>query len=83
MIAIGNYIIIKDIAENIKKTAGGLELADKHEEMRYRKGIVISSGPDVIKEKQKILYDKVSGHDIEYSNKLYKVIALKDVVAIL
>ena len=51
--------------------------------MRYRKGIVISSGPDVIKEKQKILYDKVSGHDIEYSDKLYKVIALKDVVAIL
>ena len=40
MIAIGNYIIIKDIAENIKKTAGGLELTDKHEEMRYRKGIV-------------------------------------------
>lgn len=28
MIAIGNYIIIEDIAENIKKTAGGLELTE-------------------------------------------------------
>ena len=45
--------VMRSIAENIKKTAGGLELTDKHEEMRYRKGIVISSGPDVIKEKQK------------------------------
>jgi len=83
MIAIGNYIIIEDIAENIKKTAGGLELTEKHEEMRYRKGIVVSSGPEVIKEKQKILYDKVSGHDIEYNDKIYKVISLKDIVAIL
>ena len=69
MIAIGNYIIIKDIAENIKKTAGGLELADKHEEMRYRKGIVISSGPDAIKEKQKIclLYTSPSPRDLVIS----------------
>ena len=59
MIAIGNYIIIKDVAENIKKTAGGLELTEKHEEVRYRKGIVISSGPEAVKEKQKILYDKI------------------------
>lgn len=83
MIAIGNYIIIEDIAENIKKTAGGLELTEKHEEMRYRKGIVVSSGPEAVKKKQKILYDKVSGHDIEYNDKIYKVIALKDIVAIL
>ena len=83
MIAIGNYIIIEDIADNIKKTAGGLELTEKHEEMRYRKGIVVSSGPKAVEEKQKILYDKVSGHDIEYNDKIYKVIALKDIVAIL
>ena len=83
MIAIGNYIIVKDIAENIKKTAGGLELTEKHEEIRYKKGIVISSGPEVIKIDQKILYDKISGHDVEYDNEIYKVIALRDVVAIL
>ena len=83
MIAIGNYIIIKDVAENIKKTAGGLELTEKHEEVRYRKGIVISSGPEALKEKQKILYDKISGHDVEYNNEIYKVISLRDIVAIL
>ena len=47
MIAIGNYIIIKDVAENIKKTAGGLELTEKHEEVRYRKGIVILPSNEV------------------------------------
>lgn len=83
MIAIGNYIIIKDVAENIKKTAGGLELTEKHEEVRYRKGIVISSGTEAVKEKQKILYDKISGHDVEYNNEIYKVISLRDIVAIL
>ena len=50
MKAIGNYLIIKDIAEESKKTAGGLELAEKHEEIRYKKGTIISSGPDSIQE---------------------------------
>lgn len=83
MKAIGNYLLIKDISENTKKTSGGLELTDKHEDIRYKKGVIISSGPDVVKPDQKILYDKVAGHDVEYNDEIYKVIALKDVVAIL
>tara|TARA_B100001057_G_scaffold26274_1_gene24102 strand:- start:2556 stop:2807 length:252 start_codon:yes stop_codon:yes gene_type:complete len=83
MKAIGNYLIIKDIAEKNKKTAGGLELADKHEEIRYKKGIIISSGPDSIQTEQKILYDKVAGHEVEYNNEIHKVISLRDIVAIL
>tara|TARA_B100001063_G_scaffold199208_1_gene191967 strand:- start:991 stop:1242 length:252 start_codon:yes stop_codon:yes gene_type:complete len=83
MKAIGNYLIIKDIAEKNKKTAGGLELTDKHEEIRYKKGIIISSGPDSIQTEQKILYDKVAGHEVEYNNEIHKVISLRDIVAIL
>ena len=83
MKAIGNYLLIKDISENTKKTSGGLELTDKHEDIRYKKGAIISSGPDAVKPDQKILYDKVAGHDVEYNDEIYKVIALKDVVAIL
>ena len=50
MKAVGNYIIIEEILENVVKTDGGLELAEKHrEDIRYRKAIVISSGRDIIK----------------------------------
>ena len=83
MKAKGNYLIIKHIAEERKNTAGGLELAEKHEEIRYKKGTIISSGPDSIQEKQKILYDKVAGHEVEYNNEIHKVISLRDIVAIL
>ena len=84
MKAVGNYIIIKEIIENIVKTDGGLELAEKHrEDIRYRKGIIISSGPEILKEKDKIIFDKVAGHDIEDNKNIFKVITIKDVIAIL
>lgn len=84
MEAIGNYIVIEEIHENIKKTDGGLELTEKlMEDIRYRKGVIISSGPDILKVNQKILYDRVAGFPAEFDNKIYKVIALRDVVAIL
>ena len=78
MKAIGNYIILKEITENIVKTNGGLELAEKHrEDTRYRKGIIISSGPEMLKEKDQIVFDKVAGHDIEDNKSIYKVITIK------
>jgi len=84
MKAIGNYIILKEIVENIVRTDGGLELAEKHrEDIRYRKGIIISSGPDMLKKNDQIVFDKVAGHDIEDDKNIYKVITLRDVVAIL
>ena len=84
MKAIGNYIILKEIVENIVRTDGGLELAEKHrEDIRYRKGIIISSGPDMLKKNDQIVFDKVAGHDIEDGKNIYKVITLRDVVAIL
>ena len=84
MEAIGNYIVIEEIHENIKKTDGGLELTDKlMEDIRYRKGVIISSGPELLKIGQSILYDRVADFPAEFDNKIYKVIALRDVVAIL
>lgn len=84
MKAIGNYIILKEIIENIVKTNGGLELAEKHrEDIRYRKGIIISSGPDILKKDDEIIFDKVAGHDIEDNKNIYKVIMLRDVIAVL
>ena len=84
MKAVGDYLVIDEIVESSKKTEGGLELAEKHrEDIRYRKGIVISSGPEMLKEKDQIVFDKVAGHDIEDNKNIYKVITIKDVIAIL
>ena len=72
MEAIGNYIVIEEIHENIKKTDGGLELTEKlMEDIRYRKGIIISSGPELLKIGQSILYDRVAGFPAEFNNKIY------------
>lgn len=84
MRAIGNYIILEEVLEKIVKTEGGLELGEKHrEDIRYRKGIIISSGPDILKKNDQIVFDKIAGHDIEDNKNIYKVITLKDVIAIL
>ena len=44
MKAIGNYIIVEEILENIVKTDGGLELAEKHrDDSRYRNCLLYTS----------------------------------------
>ena len=84
MEAIGNYIVIEEIHENTKKTDGGLELTDKlMEDIRYRKGVIISSGPELVRSGQNILYDRVAGFPVEHDDKIYKVIQIRDVVALL
>ena len=83
MKAIGNYIVIKTITEPLSKTKGGLELGDKHkEDIRYKKGKIISSGPEILKEGQEIMFDKVAGFAMEHGKEIYKVINLRDVIAI-
>tara|TARA_Y100000766_G_scaffold177761_1_gene152594 strand:+ start:296 stop:550 length:255 start_codon:yes stop_codon:yes gene_type:complete len=84
MKAIGNFIVIDEINEPLTKTAGGLELTDKlKEDIRYRKGKIISSGPDLLKKDQVILFDRVAGFPVEYESYIYKVISLRDVIAII
>mgnify|MGYP003625481345 CR=1 FL=1 len=84
MEAIGNYIIINETEEKIKTTKGGLELTDKHrEDIRYVEAIIISSGTEILKSGQNIIYDRVAGHPVEFEDKVYKVIQVRDVVALL
>jgi len=84
MEAIGNFIIIKEVKEKSSKTSGGLELIEKDREgNRYKKGIIISSGPEALKSDQNIVYDRVGSHAIEYKDSVYQVISLRDVVAVL
>ena len=84
MKAIGNYIVIEEITEGATKTGGGLELAETHrEDIRYRKAKIISSGPDNLKEGQTIMFDIVAGFPVEFDKNIYKVINMRDVVAII
>jgi len=84
MEAIGNFIIIEEIKEPTKKTKGGLELTDKlREDIRYRKAIIVSSGPELLRIGQKVLYDRIAGFPVESGDDVLKVISLRDVVAIL
>ena len=84
MKAIGNYIVIEELHETLTKTKGGLELTEKlKEDIRYRKGKIISSGPDLLKKDQVILFDRVAGFPVEYESYVYKVISLRDVIAII
>ena len=70
--------------ETLTKTKGGLELTEKlKEDIRYRKGKIISSGPDALQKDQKILFDKVAGFPVEFEDNLYKVINIRDVIAII
>ena len=79
MEAVGNYMIIEETEKATKITKGGLELTEKHrEDIRYREAIIISSGPELFKRGQSILYDRV-----EHDDKIYKVIQIRDVVALL
>ena len=84
MKAIGNYIVFEEITEGATKTGGGLELAETHrEDIRYRKAKIISSGPDNLKEGQTIMFDRVAGFPVEFDKNIYKVINMRDVVAII
>jgi co-chaperonin GroES (HSP10) len=84
MEAINNYIIIKEIQETTKTTKGGLELTEKHrEDIRYREAIIISSGSELLKNDQRILYDRVAGFPVEKQDEILKVIQVRDVVALM
>ena len=84
MEAICNYVVLEEILETSTKTQGGLELAEKHrEDIRYRRANIISSGPDILKEGQTVLFDRIAGYPVEHDSNIYKVINLRDIVAIL
>ena len=74
----------EEVIESSTKTGGGLELAETHrEDIRYRKAKIISSGPDNLEEGQTIMFDRVAGFPVEFDEKIYKVINIRDVVAII
>ena len=86
MRALGQYLIINEIKEDIKKTQGGLLLAEKQrDDIRYRRATLESIGDaiDTLEPGQVVWFDRAAGHNIEFGNgDVRKVIKLGDVVIV-
>ena len=86
MKAVGSYLIIQKIEENITKSEGGLLLnKNDRSDIRYIEAKVISIGDEVkgIKKNDIIFYDRHAGHMIELEEGSYQVIKIHDVVVVL
>ena len=84
MQAINDYVIV-DIIKKGPKKVGGLILTDETDESnRYRKANIVSVGNmvEIVTKGQIIYYEGVSGHDIAYNDKLYRVIRMRDIVLV-
>ena len=85
MRAIGKWIIIEEIKEEVKQTEGGLLLGEKHrDDIRYRRGTIVSPGSDVsvVKEGDTVYFDKVAGSQIELPSGVLKVIREGDIIIV-
>ena len=86
MKAVGKNIVITPIKENDTKTSGGLLLAEAHrEDIRYRRGRVVTVGTDIVglKDGDEIYYDKHAGFGIELEKEQFKVIKEQDIVIVI
>ena len=85
MQAIGTYIIIKPIEEEVTTKSGLLLSGEETSNLRYRKGEVLNVGTDVeiIKEKDIIYYDQQSGHTMLLNNDVVAIIRQMNVVVVL
>jgi co-chaperonin GroES (HSP10) len=84
MKAIGKNIIIKSIDEEVK-TASGLFLSGKDaDQLRYKKGVVVNPGTDVlvIHEGDVIYYDKAHGFTMMINDEQYTIIQEHHIVVV-
>jgi len=82
MKALGKYIVISKITEDVKSKSGLIMTTDDSYEVRYNKGTVLTPGVDVssLKEGDTIYYDKVAGHTVRINDSVYTIIREIDVV---
>jgi len=85
MKAIGKYIVIEEIKEQITTNSGILLTSDDSDQFRYKKGLVVIPGTDVstIKEGDTIYYDKRAGHSMVLNENMVSVITENDIVVVL
>ena len=85
MEAIGKYLVIRPIEEEVQTESGLLLSSEDINDIRYRKGEVVSAGTDVvdvIKGGMEVVYDRAAGHTIVYGKEKLSVIREQDIVVV-
>lgn len=85
MRVLGKNIIIEEIAEGVKETAGGLLLAEVHrDDVRFKKGKIVDPGEAVeaVKAGDIIHYDKRAGYRMLIPFSDYLMINESDIVIV-
>jgi len=85
MKAIGKYIVIEEIKEQITTNSGILLTSDDSDQFRYKKGLVVIPGTsvDTVKSGDTIYYDKRAGHSMVLNENMVSVITENDIVVVL
>jgi co-chaperonin GroES (HSP10) len=82
---IGKYILIKTIEEEIKHSSGLILSAEDSNQLRYKRGTVVTPGTDVDVRTSgdSIYYDSRSGTTMIINGDTYTIIVERDVVVVL
>ena len=82
---IGKYILINAINEEIETSSGILLSAEESNQLRYKKGVVVGPGSDVVVicKGDTIYYDKRAGYTMMIGSNSYTIISEGDVVVVL
>lgn len=85
MKAIGKNIVIKNVDEEVKTASGLMLSGDDTNQLRYKRGIVVEPGTDVLTLQQgdEIYYDKAHGYTMIIHDVQYSIIQERDVVIVL
>jgi co-chaperonin GroES (HSP10) len=85
MKAIGKYIVIEEIKEQITTNSGILLTSDDSDQLRYKKGLVVIPGTsvDTVKKGDTIYYDKRAGHSMILNENMVSIISENDIVVVL
>lgn len=84
MKAIGKYIVVKQIEEEIRTDSGIILSGKDANEFRYKRGVVICPGTDVvsISAGDEVYYDKAHSFTMVIKDEHHTIILERDVVVV-
>ena len=84
MQAVNDYVIVDKPKEGPKKVVCLILTDEIDETNRYKKANIVSVGNmvEIVTKGDVIYYDGITGHDIAYNDKLYRVIRMRDIVLV-
>ena len=85
MRAIGKNIVIRQVDEEIKTSSGLVLSGDDTNQLRYKRGIVVTPGTEVkaISAGDEVYYDKAQSYTMIVNDEAMTIIQERDVVLVL